>query len=106
MHLKIREIFSYDDDSALDAFHLAHDKLNKIRGQYLGDVVSRSQKVRSLLDTSLQENANVDTRFILTFIRILCDRLADRFPIKEVDQWSAFDCTANAQCQFEFGIEQ
>jgi hypothetical protein len=63
--------------------------------------------VLSLLDKSLQENTNVDTSSILTFIRILCDHLANRFPENEVDEWSAFDCDEIAdQCKFECGIEQ
>lgn len=88
--------------TSLDAFHHAHGKINKIREQYLSDVISWSDKVRTLL----QENTNVDTSSILAFIRILCDHLEDRFPENEVNAWSAFDCTAIAQCKFQFGIDE
>ena len=80
---------------------LAYGKLKKIR-QYIGAEVSWSENVKSFLDTSLQENTNVDTRSILDFIRIFCDYPADRFPENEVDEWSAFNYTAIAQCQFDF----
>ena len=32
--------------------------------------------------------------------------LIDRFPENEVQDWSAFDCEAIAQCNFNFGVEQ
>jgi hypothetical protein len=82
--------------------------LNKITGQYLGDSVSWSDTVKALLHTSCQEINLVDTTSIITFIRILCAHLAERFPENEVEEWSAFDIAAIGQSQlvFSFGIEQ
>ncbi|XP_039399576.1 protein ZBED8-like [Mauremys reevesii] len=70
----------------LEAFHLAQGKLNKIRRQYLGDSVLWSDKVKALLDMSSQENNEIDTSSIITFINFLCAHLADRFPEHEVQE--------------------
>ncbi|CAM2096411.1 unnamed protein product [Caretta caretta] len=90
----------------LEAFHLARGKLSKIRRQYLGDSVLWSDKVKALLDMSSQENNEIDTSSIITFINILCAHLAGRFPEDEVQEWSAFDCAAIVKCDFNFGIHQ
>ncbi|CAM2107057.1 unnamed protein product [Caretta caretta] len=90
----------------LEAFHLARGKLNKIRRQYLGDSVLWSDKVKALLEMSSQENNEMDTSSIITFINILCAHLADRFPEDEVQEWSAFDFAAIVKCDFKFGIHQ
>uniref|UniRef100_A0A1B8Y9W5 HAT C-terminal dimerisation domain-containing protein n=1 Tax=Xenopus tropicalis TaxID=8364 RepID=A0A1B8Y9W5_XENTR len=89
----------------LEAYHLAQGKLNKLRMQYLGEKVKWSDKVNSLLDKVSAKEVSVDTNSILTFINILCLHLGERFPENEIEEWSAFDCTAIAQCDFDFGIE-
>ncbi|CAM2095839.1 E3 SUMO-protein ligase KIAA1586-like [Caretta caretta] len=94
------------DLTSLEAFHLARGKLKKIRRQYLGDSVLWSDKVKALLDMSSQENSEIDTSSIITFINILCAHLADRFPEDEVQEWSAFDCEAIVKRDFNFGIHQ
>ncbi|CAM2099563.1 unnamed protein product [Caretta caretta] len=88
----------------LEAFHLARGKRNNIRRQYLGDSVLWSDKVKALLDMSSQENNEIDTNSIITFINILCAHLADRFPEDEDHKWSAFDCVAIVKRDFNFGI--
>ncbi|CAM2115697.1 unnamed protein product [Caretta caretta] len=90
----------------LEAFHLAHGKLNKIRRQYLGDSVLWSDKVKSPLDMSSQENNEIMKVIMELVSNILCAHLADRFPEDEVQEWSAFDCAAIVKCDFNFGIHQ
>ncbi|CAM2113913.1 unnamed protein product [Caretta caretta] len=55
---------------------------------------------------SSQENNEIDSSSIITFINILCAHLADRFPEDEVQEWSAFDCAAIVKCDFNSGIHQ
>ena len=89
----------------LDAYHLAQGKLNKLRMQYLGEKVKWSDKVRILFDNVSGEGVSVDTSSIITFINILCLHLGERFPENDIEEWSAFDYKAIAQCDFDFGIE-
>ncbi|CAM2115547.1 unnamed protein product [Caretta caretta] len=55
---------------------------------------------------SSQENNEIDTSSIITFINIWCAHLADRFPEDEVQEWPAFDCAAEVKYDFNFGIHQ
>ena len=73
--------------------------------QYLGEKVKWSDKVSILLDNVSGEGVSVNTSSIITFINILSLHLGERFPENEIEEWSAFDCTAIAQCDFDIGIE-
>jgi hypothetical protein len=88
----------------LEAYHLAQGKLNKMRMQYFGDTVNWSDNVKNLL-SKISGKVSVKTDSILTFINILCLHLGERFPENEIEEWSAFDLTAIAQCDYGFGIE-
>lgn len=90
----------------IDSLHFARGKINKIRKQYLGDNVSWSDKVKVLLSQQREENVTVDTSSLLTFINRLCVHLEERFPEDEVQEWSAFDFSAIADCDFTFGDKQ
>ena len=86
----------------LKAYPLAQGKLNKLRMQYLGEKVKLSDKVSILFNNVSREGVSVDTSSI---INILCLHLGERCPEDEIEKWSAFDCTAIAQFDFDFGIE-
>ncbi|XP_069794897.1 uncharacterized protein [Narcine bancroftii] len=90
----------------IDSLHFARGKINKIRKQYLGDPVSWSDKVKVLLSQQPEEDIAVDTSSLLTFINRLCVHLEERFPEDEVQEWSAFDFSAIADCDFTFGDKQ
>jgi hypothetical protein len=70
----------------------------------LGDNVLWSDTVKALLCKSHAENVAVDVNSLLALVNLPCVCL-ERFPTDEVQEWSAFDCTAIAECDFTYGIE-
>ena len=59
-----------------------------------------------LLGSSGQQNKETGTRPVLAVIQFLCNHLADRFSVNEVQDWSAFDCEAVSQCYFKLSAVQ
>ena len=51
-----------------------------------------------------QETATFNTEGLLNFIRLLRDRMVERFPEGEVQDWVAFDCAALKFPFYAFGI--
>ena len=95
--------FQKRDLTPFEDYHLAQGKLNKLRMQYLGEEVKWSDKVSILLDNVSGEGVSVDTSSLIIFINILCLHLGENFLKMKIEEWSAFYCTAIAQCDFDFG---
>ena len=92
--------------TSIEAYHLAQGKINKIRKQYLSNVTFWNTKVVKLLDQCKERDIEVNTGFIIAFIKSVCEHLENRFPEGEINNWSAFDCTALTECTFDFGVQE
>ena len=99
-------IFQRRNLTPLDALHFARAKLNKLRQQYLGNNVIWSSNVLSLFNKAHEENCQINENSFLTFIKLLCNHLDERFPPNEVKEWSAFDLSLLSDCDFNFGTEE
>ena len=72
----------------------------------MSNVTFWNSKVVTLLDQCKERDIEVNTGFIIAFIKSVCEHLENRFPEGEINNWSAFDCTALTECTFDFGVQE
>ena len=99
----LTNLFQRSGLTSLEALQFAKATINKLKSQYLSNVVYWSDNIKKVLALL---NTDVDTTAIIRFIELLCKHLESRFPEEEFIEWHAFDPGAIANTtNFEFGKE-
>nr|XP_006122371.1 E3 SUMO-protein ligase KIAA1586-like isoform X1 [Pelodiscus sinensis]XP_014428732.1 E3 SUMO-protein ligase KIAA1586-like isoform X1 [Pelodiscus sinensis] len=103
---ELTKCFQKGSLTTFGAVQLARAQIRKMRGQYLGETVSWSNSVKSLIASSTTDE-KFKSEPILSFISQLCDHLNKRFPENELNEWEAFDFASLSShpVRCEFGIE-
>lgn len=98
-----QELFQKLSLTPLEVFCSAWLYGNLYRGQYHGDSVSCSDKVKAHLNMSSKEH----THSITTFINNRCAHLANRLTRQNSEvAFFSLDCTTTERYDFSFGTEQ
>ena len=86
--------------TTIEAYQFVKGRINKLRGQYLGENVHWSAEVAKMLSGCKDVNMSL----ILKFIECLCLHMDSRFPESDLMQWRIFEMSALVETSnFNFG---